>query len=71
MFSSMLSHFLFGAPKEKEEEGVDNEQILKRTTIREENGDWLLISCGKLKLINSYTSSAKGQVTTKKTTESY
>lgn len=45
MLSSMLSKFFFGAPKEKEEESVDNEQILERTSIREENGDWLLISC--------------------------
>lgn len=50
MLPSVLSNFLFGAPKENEEEGVDNEHVLKHTSIHEEHGDWLLISCGKLKL---------------------
>ena len=48
MLPSVFSRLFFGEAKEEDEDKVDkSEEILKKTTLREENNDWLLISLGE------------------------
>jgi len=48
MLPSALSRLFFGEAKEERDDTVDkSEEILKRTTFKEENNEWLLISYGE------------------------